>query len=229
MNLKFTPPLLALALSISASARIVSKANVDTVLAERSSFFQAQVAEKITARRRAKQNSAAIFDQEAYGQNFYFPDVGILQGKTRRHRIGTVLKNGADDIEGIGKIPRFLQAEAPLCGTNGTCPHSACVCRANRDVISDQCAPVINAVCNGYADKDSKEWNIDGCINDYQDSPNLHEYLKTVFCQLSKCFDDGGTYGSCFCEFYQSACKMLGDERPYTVSQRKAIELCHLL
>ena len=227
MNLRFTPPVLVLALSIGASARVVNKANVGSTLAVRSSFFQEHTTEKFLSRRLAKRNAASIFGQEATtGRNFYNPDVGILQGKTLLRRFGSALKNEKEhrrDASEIGAeyVPRFLQSEAtPLCGTNGTCPHNACVCRANgEDVMSDQCAPVINSLCNGYADADSNEWNIDGCINDYQDFPGLHEYAKTAYCLLSQCFVEGGTYGSCACQLYQSACEMIGDERPFNVSQ----------
>ena len=226
MNLRFTPPVLVLALSIGASARVVSKANVGTTFADRSTFLQKHDTEKFISRRRANSITPTMFNQETTnGRHFYNPDVGILQGKTLR-RFGSTLKNEKEhqrDASEIGAeyVPRFLQVEVvPLCGTNGTCPHKACACRANGgDIISDQCAPVFNSLCNGYADADGKEWNIDGCINDYQDYPGLHEYAKSASCQLSQCFDGGGTYGSCFCQWYQSACEMIGDERPYTVSQ----------
>jgi hypothetical protein len=209
MNLRFTPPVLVLALSIGASARVVSKANVGTTFADRSIFLQNHDTEKFLARRRANSINPTMFNQAATtGRHFYNPDVGILQDKTRLRRLVS------------DNVPRFLQSEAaPLCGTNGTCPHDACVCRANNDVMSDQCAPVINSLCNGYTDADGKEWNIDRCINDYQDYPGLHEYAKTAYCLLSQCFVEGGTYGSCFCQWYQSACEMIGKERPYTVSQ----------
>ena len=210
MNLRFTPPVLVLALSIGASARVVSKANVGSTFADHSTFSQKHATEKFLSRRRTKSLTASIFDQQATTErNFYNPDVGILQDKTHLRRFGS------------DNVPRFLQSEAaPLCGTNGTCPHNACACRANGgDVISDQCAPVINSLCKGYADADGKEWNIDGCIHDDVDYPGLHEYMKSAYCQLSQCFDGGGTYGSCYCQLYQSACELIGDERPYTVSQ----------
>ena len=93
--------------------------------------------------------------------------------------------------------------------------------------MSDQCAPVINSLCKGYADADGNEWNIDRCINDYQDYPGLHEYAKTAYCQLSQCFDGGGTYGSCYCQLYQSTCELIGDERPYSVRWRPNLADCN--
>lgn len=210
MNLRFTPPVLVLALSIGASARVVSKANVGTTFADRSTFLQKHDTEKFISRRRANSITPTMFNQETTtGRNFYNPDVGILQDKTHLRRFGS------------DNVPRFLQNEAaPLCGTNGTCPHDACVCRANQDVTSDQCAPVINSICNGYTDADGKDRNIDGCINDYQDYPGMHDYIKTGFCLMAKCMDEGGTHGSCYCQMYQYACQMFGDERPYSVRRR---------
>lgn len=228
MNLRFTPSILALALSISASARSVGEANSIVKLVDHSTLFHDGNGEKLRARRRVERISTSSFDPGATnGRSFYYPDVGILQGRKHRRRFGNVLMNGrvkrsyADAADSTEKAQRFLEAEvAPLCGTNGTCPPSACTCRANGgDFISDQCAPVINSVCNGYTDADGKEWNIDGCIKDYQDRPGLHKYLKTEYCQLSKCFDEGGTHGSCYCQLYHYACLTVGDERPFQVSQ----------
>ncbi|KAL3772686.1 hypothetical protein ACHAWU_004695 [Discostella pseudostelligera] len=156
------------------------------------------------------------------GRRFYYPDVGILQGGKSRPN---VLMNGRgqrSDAVTTNKLDnglRFLQqAEEtvlPLCGTNGTCPSSACDCRANEDFISDHCAPVINSVCNGYTDADGKEWNVDGCFMYYADYPDRHEYFKTMHCRVSKCFDEGGTYGSCYCQWYDFLCQTYGDKRRY--------------
>jgi hypothetical protein len=219
MNLRFTPPILALALSMSASARIVSNTNVDATLAERSSFFKELIADKIAARRRAKQQiSASIFEQETtHGRSFYNPDVGILQG--RKHR---GVQRGID----AGNVPRFLQAEeAPICGANGTCTPSFCNDMGSR-FTAYAAAVSLNAICNGYTDEMGKNWTFEGCINyvDYPGYPGLQEYLRNGNCRVAQCAVEGGSYESCYCHLYHDACEVYGDERPYDVS--KELEKC---
>ena len=191
--------------------------------------------EKYTIHRLTNTISSSHIEQGvSSGRRFYYPDVGILQGGKSRPN---VLMNGRgqrSDAVTTNKLDnglRFLQqAEEtvlPLCGTNGTCPSSACDCRANEDFISDHCAPVINSVCNGYTDADGKEWNVDGCFMYYADYPDRHEYFKTMHCQVSKCFDEGGTYGSCYCQWYDFLCQTYGDERRYIVSKKMRLYFCH--
>jgi hypothetical protein len=185
--------------------------------------------------------STSLFEQGVSSRRrFYHPDVGILhlQGEKSRRRFGNDIMNGrghrkAGPTQKFDHALRFLQqaeeAPLPLCGTNGTCLPSACDCRANVDFISDHCAPVINSVCDGYTDADGKEWNVDRCFMYYADYPDRHEYYKTMHCQVSKCFDEGGTYGSCYCQWYDFLCQTYGDERRYIVSQKMRLYLCHSL
>ncbi len=213
MNLRFTPPGLALALSMSASARNVSKANLDATLAKRSSFFKERVAEKFAARRLAKQISTSIFEQEATnGRSFYNPDVGILQG--RKH---SGVQRGID----ADNVPRFLQAEeAPKCGANGTCAPSFCTDMGSR-FTAYAAAVSLNAICNGYTDAMGKNWTFEGCFDyvDYPGYPGLQEYLRNAYCRFAQCAVDGGTYDSCYCQLYHDLCEKYGDKRPYNVSK----------
>ena len=226
MNLRFTPTALALALSVSA---VLARSNSEDVvlggseLAERSPHRQDAENEKITAhnRRVAELISTLNFEQGgASGRKFHYPDVGILQGrKGPRPFAGPAMhgkaKLGGRAADSANNVPRLLQAEeAPMCGTNGTCPPKACECLANGVGISDECAPVFNSQCNGYTDADGKEWKAEGCMRD------LPELYKTFYCQIAKCVAGGESSASCYCEVYQSLCLTYGDEPLYNVSMK---------
>jgi hypothetical protein len=204
MNLRFTPPVLVLALSIGASA----KANVGSTLADRSSLFQKHATEKFISRRRTKSITASIFDQQANtGRNFYDPDIGILQDKIHLRRFGS------------DYVPRFLQAEeAPMCGPNGTCAPNFCNAAGSRLTV-ETAAVELNAICNGYTDVNGKNWTFEGCIESYPGYPGALEYAKNAYCRLAQCVVDGGSHESCYCQLYHDACDQYGDERPYDVSK----------
>ena len=107
--------------------------------------------------------------------------------------------------------------ENPRCGTNGTCEPSICACRANSDKV--ECAASFNDLCNGVTDANGKNWGFEGCYRDYPDYPDFQMYHKTLYCDSVKCIVDGGTYGSCYCQVYQTLCEEFGDVRKYHVSQ----------
>jgi hypothetical protein len=197
---------------MSASARTVTKTNIDATLAERSFFFKELIADKFAARRRAKQQiSASIFKQETtHGRSFYNPDVGILQGRKYRG-----VQRGID----AGNVPRILQAEeAPICGMNGTCAPSVCDAWSSRLTIYAG-ADSLNAICNGYTDVMGKNWTFEGCFKYYPQYPGYQEYLRNGYCRVAQCAVEGGSYESCYCHLYHDACEAYGDDRPYNVSE----------
>ena len=216
MNLRFSPTMLALALSLRASAGRTDKAQLGNDLVEQSSYHPGGV-------RRAMRSSTSIFKQGSVdAQGFYVPDVGILQGIKRRIRFGSVqmngeLKLGAYASDSADSIPRFLRDEvAPRCGTNGTCAPKMCYHSANVHNIFASAA-AFNSICNGYTDVDGNTWTLEGCFPNYPGYPGVQDYVKNVYCPLAKCFVDGGSYGSCYCEACHSACQVYVDERPYSV------------
>jgi hypothetical protein len=233
MNLKFTPTILSLIFSIdSAGAREMGDAILGSDLADiHSDNIGIFGNEKAKHRRLASSISTSLFDHvESSGRRFYYPDVGILQGPRSRRRFSNDImncrgqRNDAGDKGKLDSGPRFLQSEAaPFCGTNGTCLPSACDCRANGGVISDQCAPVFTSLCNGYIDENGKNWTLEGCFGYYADYPNVQKYAINAYCKMSKCIADGGTHGSCYCQVYHSLCQIYGDERQYNVSQELII------
>ena len=230
MNLRYSPTLLALALAISAAgARRTGGLVVGRDLAKlHTSAHQDDGNEKSTDRRRAGSISASVIERVTVdGRSYsYYPDVGILQGGKSLRRLGDVHLNdighrsNVDSIGGAytGLQFRFLEAEMTLkCGTNGTCAPSICNHFANFFNIYSSAASV-NSICNGYIDANGKNWTFGGCFPDYLEVPRRQEYMKNLGCQLAKCFDDGGAYGSCYCQAYHSACEKYGDQRLYEVS-----------
>ena len=249
MKLRFTPTVLALVLfsntsEVGARRRTGEAIIYGSDLAKHSgNTNKGGNDDKSTSRRRAESIiiSASAFEQgveNTGGHTFSYPDVGILQvGKSRlhhrrRHFGNDLTKNGrvqhdATPAADTVIIPRSLQAEdeAPpmmMCGTNnGTCPPGACDCIANGGVISDQCAPIFNSLCNnGYTDANGKNWTFEGCWAHVADYPGLQKYAMDAYCKMSECIVDGGSSGSCYCQLYQSLCDTYGDERPYNVSPK---------
>jgi len=233
MNLRFTPTVLALVFAIkSAGARRTGEELLVSELADVHTDDSERNNEKSTAHRRAELISTSIFEQgPADGLRFYYPDVGILQGRKSHSRSGFYMngrgqRSDADSRTGADKLPRFLEVkEAPICGTNnGTCLPSACDCIASGIPFSDRCAPVFNSLCNGFTDADGKNWTFEGCIPPTYYA-GLREYLKHYSCPVVKCIVEGGTYGACFCQMYHSLCLAYGDERPYQPDER-ALGFC---
>jgi len=237
MNLRFTPTVLALVFAIkSAGARRTGEELLVSELADVHSDDSERNNEKSTAHRRAELISTSIFEQgPADGLRFYYPDVGILQGRKSHSRSGFYMngrgqRSHAVSHSGTDKRLRFLEVEeAPICGTNGTCLPSACECMANLTPLSDRCAPVFNSLCNGYTDVDGKNWTSEGCMSPAYPA-GLREYVKHYSCPVVKCLVEGGTYEDCFCQMYHSLCLTYGDERPYQVSLYGMLFLssCHM-
>lgn len=108
--------------------------------------------------------------------------------------------------------------ENPRCGTNGTCHTSFCDAYVGSLGMVDR-ALQVNDICNGVTDANGKKWGIEGCIRDYPGYPNYQLYYKTFNCDLAKCFVDGGTEVSCYCQMFQNLCEQFGDAGIYGVSQ----------
>ena len=228
MNLRFTPTALALALYVSSvvGGRRIDGALLGSELADNSSPYRINGGgddneNTITSRRHSASIAASMFEHgiATYRQRLYYPDVGILQGgKSRRRLLNGRVQRVATSVPNVNVAPRLLQAkETPMCGTNGTCLLGACTCCANGGVISDQCAPIFNSLCNGYTDANGKNWTMEGCW-DLAEYPDLQKYAIGAYCDMSKCIADGGSSGSCYCQLNHSLCQTYGNERPYNVS-----------
>jgi hypothetical protein len=109
--------------------------------------------------------------------------------------------------------------EHPRCGTNGTCYPGFCDAYVNAMKTEDLVAPY-NAICNGVTDANGTKWGFEGCFRDYPDYPDYQLYSKTLNCNLINCFVDSAkmSYGSCYCQAFQSLCEVFGDDRKYDVS-----------
>ena len=222
MNLRYSPTLLALVLAISAAGarRTGGHVVLGSGLTKLLTSHQDDGNEKSTNRRRAGSISASVIERATVDGRSYYPDVGVLQGGKSRRRLGGSGQH-ADSIEGAyaaGLRLRFLEAEAVLkCGTNGTCAPSVCYHLANWHNVYTSAA-AFNSICNGYMDTNGRNWTLEGCVGNYPETPNYQMYSMKGICPLAKCVDEGGTYGSCYCQLYNAMCKMYGDERPYVVS-----------
>jgi hypothetical protein len=217
MNSKFTPTELALALSTS----VVVESSISTV-DEVNSFNRQKVGTEISkSRRKAEQN---IFYNapdgngiSADGEKIIEVDVGILAGEDGYLQRGTVplfgrRRSGVKVASSsFSTIPRFLQEdEQPKCAYPDTCEPNLCACTAKGGYAYD-CAAELNAVCNKVYDTDGTVWTLDGCTG------NL-KYYANAYCPFAKCIVEGGSYGECFCQFYQIVCDLYGDRQKYEVS-----------
>ncbi len=108
--------------------------------------------------------------------------------------------------------------ENPRCGTNGTCHPSICNCNVNYGGSKYECATSFNDLCIGITDANGKIWGFEGCYRDYPDYPDFQAYHKTIYCDVAKCFVNGGSYGSCYCQLFHTLCEEFGDIRKYDVS-----------
>ena len=116
-----------------------------------------------------------------------------------------------------------------MCGTNGTCAPSFCATLGSRFTYY-AAAVELNAICNGYNDSNGNNWTFEGCTPDhYKGIPGLLDYARTIYCGIAQCAVEGGTYGSCYCQWYDFLCQTYGDERRYIVSQKMRLYLCHSL
>ena len=109
--------------------------------------------------------------------------------------------------------------EHPRCGTNGTCYPGFCDAYVNSMGMNDIAVP-LNAICNGVADANGTKWGFEGCVKDYPGYPDYQVYAKTLYCNLANCLVDtaNASYGSCYCQAFQSLCEVFGDVRKYDVS-----------
>lgn len=107
--------------------------------------------------------------------------------------------------------------EHPRCGTNGTCYPGLCDSYVS-GVGYEGLADGRNAICNGVTDANGTKWEFEGCYRDYPGYPDHQLYAKTVYCGISKCLVDGGSYATCICQAYKSLCEVFGDVRKYAVS-----------
>lgn len=128
-------------------------------------------------------------------------DVGILAGDDGHRQ--------RDTISLFGRT-RFLQEDQPTCPYPDTCEPNLCACTAKGRYAYD-CAAELNAVCNKVYDANGKVWTLDGCTGDV-------EYYANAYCPFVKCIVEGGTYGTCSCQFYKIVCDLYGDRQKYEVS-----------
>lgn len=195
MKLKLTPTALALASTTSIFVQSSSISNAGEV---RLSHRPKDITDKIKYRRRAERKP--ILGISTGGGNAEV-DVGILAGDDghRQH----------DAIPLFGRT-RFLQEDQPTCSYPDTCEPNLCACTAKGQYAYD-CAAELNAVCNKVYDANGKVWTLDGCTGDV-------EYYANTYCPFVKCIVEGGTYGACSCQFYQTVCNLYGDRQKYEVS-----------
>ena len=106
---------------------------------------------------------------------------------------------------------------------NCSFPGSVCACYANQ-LDKVECAASINDICNSFTDANGKNWGFEGCYRDYPDYPDFQIYHKIAYCGVAKCFVDGGTYGSCYCQMFNNLCQEFGDIRKYSVSRLCALD-----
>jgi hypothetical protein len=124
-------------------------------------------------------------------------------------------------LEGSYPSRNKYRQDNPRCRTNGTCYPSFCNSYVGALQAFDFAVP-LNAICNGVTDANGKKWGIEGCIRDYPGYPDYQLYYTTMNCELAKCFVDGGTEVSCYCQMFHTMCDMFGDAGKYNVSQNKA-------
>jgi len=156
----------------------------------------------------ADQRRVAQLEQPAM-QEGVAADVGVLEMKKNRRP----KKNGR--FFG-GKNNRHLQeiatpTDLDTCPKPDTCEPSLCACVSAGGKAYD-CAAELNAVCQGVVDSSGKTWGIEGCVN-YPD------YYNNLYCPYAKCLVDGGTKGTCGCEFYQNSCETYRDDPEYADSE----------
>ena len=116
-------------------------------------------------------------------------------------------------------IRNEYRQENPRCGTNGTCNPSVCTCRANYGPYKEECAASFSDMCNGVTDANGTKWTFEGCYRDYPDYPDFTMYHRIMYCDTTKCYVEGGSYGSCNCQMIHTLCETFGDIRKYHVSQ----------
>ena len=202
MSPKITPSAFSLALStiavvgdISSEAEGISPDVLST--------------ETIIHQRKADAEQLFLYNFDIVGRNVD-ADVGILSENKdgSRHQFNDPLFHRQSG--GLGVATRFLQEEVQTCSYPETCEPNLCACTA-KGGLAYECAAEINAVCNKVTDVNGTIWTLDGCVG------NL-KYYRKVICPFAKCIVEGGTYGTCYCQQYQTVCDIYGDRQKYEVS-----------
>ncbi len=203
MNRKLSPSAVSLALSISdvSGGNIISAAEdiaPDVLSAE-------------TIIRQGKADAIPLFlNNLDIGGSNKGVDVGILsENNDGRHHRGN-MPSFQRQSGGFGVATRFLQEELPTCAYPETCEPNLCACTA-KGGLAYECAVEINAVCNKVTDVNGTIWTLGGCVGDMK-------YYRKVICPFAKCIVEGGTYGTCYCQQYQTVCDIYGDRQKYEVS-----------
>ncbi len=217
MNPKFTATEMALALSTS----VVVESNSISTVEEVKPFDREKNGTEIRKfGRKTEQNN--FFNTpdgngiSADGDDIEV-DVGILAGEDGYLQRGTMPLFGRRHpgvkvaSSSFSIIPRFLQVdEQPKCAYPETCEPNLCACTAKGGYAYD-CAAELSAVCNKVYDADGTVWTLDGCTGNVK-------YYANTYCPFAKCIVDGGSYGECFCQFYQIVCDLYGGRQKYEVS-----------
>ena len=204
----------AVAVFLSTVVNVSSNKNIDNVneLAHHVNSSYQQKKSNVNAM--ADQRRVAQLEQQPAMQEAAAADVGVLSGiiiNKKNHR--RPKKNGR--FFG-GNNNRNLQeiatpTELDTCPKPDTCEPSLCACVSAGGKAYD-CAAELNAVCQGVVDSSGKTWGIEGCVN-YPD------YYNNLYCPYAKCLVDGGTKGTCGCEFYQNSCETYRDDPEYADSE----------
>lgn len=207
MSPKLTPSAVALALSACAvvGGNIISSAgevNSPEALSDGNG--------NIVHHRREEAEEIILNKLDIGGSNTEV-DVGILSGNdgSRHHDNIPLFRHGFGF--GIGMSPRFLQEEVLTCPYPETCEPNLCACTGNGVGNGYTCAAELNAVCNKVTDVNGTVWTIDGCTGDTK-------YYRKAWCPFAECIVNGGTYGTCYCKFYETVCEIYGDRNKYEVS-----------
>jgi len=207
MSPKLTPSTVALALSACA----VVGGNIISSAGEVNSPDELiDVKEEILHQRRAAMEQIFLNNVDIGGSNTEV-DVGILSGNdgSRHHDNIPLFRHGFGF--GIGMSPRFLQEEVLTCPYPETCEPNLCACTGNGVGNGYTCAAELNAVCNKVTDVNGTVWTIDGCTGNTK-------YYRKAWCPFAECIVNGGTYGTCYCKFYETVCDIYGDRHQYEVS-----------
>jgi hypothetical protein len=197
----------ALAVILStAAANVAASKNIDDLANHVNSSYSQQ--KKKSDIGMADQRRVAQLEQPAM-QEGVAADVGVLGIKKKNRRRGNGRLFGGNNNRNLQEIATPTELES--CPKPDTCEPSLCACVSAGGKAYD-CAAELNAVCQGVVDASGKTWGIEGCVN-YPD------YYNNLYCPYAKCLIDGGTKGSCGCEFYQNYCETYRDDPEYADSE----------
>ena len=204
---------IALAVFLSAANVVASSSNknINQLTNHVNSSYQQK--KKGDVNGMANQRRVAQLEQPAM-QAGVTADVGVLSGMTMNNKNRRRPKKNGRFFGGNNN--RNLQeiatpTEVDTCPKPDTCEPSLCACVSAGGKAYD-CAAELSAVCQGVVDSSGKTWGIEGCVN-YPD------YYNNLYCPYAKCLIDGGTKGTCGCEFYQNSCETYRDDPEYADSE----------